>query len=116
MKLEIEFEMTVDEIESIFNRPAQPIKRQAVTHNVWRIYERLTDRQKHVIASCERKLSLCFGSSEARRYMVHIEAQDARGRQYWLRYQMERSWYVEDYSLLAHAQAWLETHHSQNIP
>lgn len=108
MNSEIEFDMTAEEIENIFNRPATPMKVQAMRHSTWRIYKRLSDNQARVIRTCERRLIHHFGKAEAHRYMDYREAADTRGSQYWLRYQIERSAYTEDYSLLAHAQNWLK--------
>lgn len=108
--MKFELEMTADEIENLFSRPATPIREQAMRHSSWRVYERLSKTQQRVIHCCERQLGEHFGKAEARRYGIHMETHDARGHQYWLRYQMERTPYVDDYCLLTDAQAWLEKH------
>ncbi len=113
MNSELEFDMTAEEIEDIFNRPATPMKVQAMRHSTWRIYKRLSRNQVRVISCCQRQLNYHFGRAEAQRYMDYKEIHDARGHQYWLRYQMERTPYVDDYCLLADAQRWLEKHPGQ---
>jgi len=98
--------LSIDEIEDIFNRhvtPADPPKPRAKRYT---ILKNLSPNRQAVINQCKAALVRHFGTKEAARYIRFREGSDARGYQYWLKYQIERTPYMDDYCLLAAAQKW----------
>lgn len=108
IKVDQPFDMGIDEIEDIFNRtvthdaPAKPRAKQ------YTILKNLSPNRQAVINQCKAALVRQFGTKEAARYIRFREDSDPRGYQYWLKYQIERSAYPDDYCLLVAAQKWFE--------
>jgi len=106
IKVEQPFDMTVKEIEEVFNRTITPSAPKAPRAKRYTILKNLSPNRQRVINQCKTALVKQFGMAEAARYIRFREDSDPRGYQYWLKYQIERSPYPDDYCLLAAAQKW----------
>ncbi len=98
--------MDIKEIEDIFNRHVAPSAPKKPRAKRYTILKNLSPNRQCVINQCKAALVRHFGTKEAARYIRHKESIDARGYQYWLKYQIERTPYIDDYCLLAAAQKW----------
>lgn len=108
IKVKQSLDMSIKDIEDIFNRPVVsngPVKPRAKQYT---ILKNLSPNRRAVISQCKAALVRQFGMKEAARYIRFREESDPRGYQYWLKYQIERSPYMDDYCLLAAAQKWFE--------
>jgi len=106
IKVDQSFDMSIDEIEEVFNRtvtPSAPPKPRAKRYT---ILKNLSPNRQRVINQCKTALVKQFGMAEAARYIRFRETSDSRGYQYWLKYQIERSPYPDDYCLIVAAQKW----------
>ena len=109
MKLEQEIEFSLDEIEYIFNRVVIPAKTKK-QYKGYMIYVNLTPNKVSVINLCKNALVREFGAKEAARYIAHREGNDYRGLQFWLKYQIEKTAYADDWCLIRAAMKWFASH------
>jgi len=102
------FDMDIAKVEELFNRTIptdDPPKPRAKRYT---ILKNLSPNRQAVINQCKAALVRQFGTKEAARYIRFRETSDGRGYQYWLKYQIERTPYMDDYCLLAAAQKWFD--------
>ena len=108
-KVSMELDMNIDEIEDIFKRPVivDPVRKRVYGMI---IHKNLTPNRMGVINLCKLALVKDFGTAKASRYIQFRETNDARGIQYWLRYQIESTAYPDTYCLSVDAQKWFNRH------
>ena len=109
IKVNQSLDMSIDEIEDIFNRPVivEPVKKKV--YGMF-ILKNLTRTHRDVLNLCKVALVREFGMAAASRYIRFREDSDERGHQYWLRYQIERTSYPDTYCLVVDAQKWYDRH------
>jgi len=102
------FDMVIAEVEALFNRTLTSDDPPTPRKDRYTILPQLSPNRQRVINQCKVALVRQFGTKEAARYIRYREGSDARGYQYWLKYQIERSPYPDDYCLLVAAQKWFD--------
>ena len=107
IKVEQTLEMSTEDIEKMFSRPITPPTPTSRKPH-YTIVANLTPNRASVINQCKAALVRQFGMEDSARYIAFRETTDPRGIQYWLKYQIERTPYADEYCLLAAAQKWLD--------